>query len=118
MGAKSDYWVEESTPVSMADRAIHSPHEDGAVPDWLAAMPVAAAILHVFGANVTIQTCNAIFAERFKDKSQEWIGRKGDHEGSQQNIVRIAISSSNIKNFERLSDHHYVTEFQNYALER
>src|SRR3546814_18410378 len=92
MGAKSDYWVEESTPVSMADRAIHSPHEDGAVPDWLAAMPVAAAILHVFGDNVTIQTCNAIFAERFQAKSQEWIGGKGDPDGCHQNIVRFANS--------------------------
>src|SRR3546814_9846955 len=96
MGARSDYWVEESTPVSMADRTIRSPHDDGVVPDWLAAMPVAAAVLHVFDDNVTIQTCNAIFAECFQAKSQEWIGGKGDrseeHTSELQSLMRISYA--------------------------
>src|SRR3546814_2219269 len=81
-------------------------------------MPVAAAILHVFVDNVTIQTCNAIFAERFQAKSQEWIGGKGDPDGCHQNIVRFAHSSSTSEKFERCSDHPLGTEFLNCALGR
>src|SRR3546814_7660395 len=91
---------------------MHAPNWDGAVPYWIAAMPVAAAILHVFGDNVTIQTCNAIFAERFQAKSQEWIGGKGDPDGGHQNIVRFAHSSSTSEEFERCSDNPLGTEFR------
>ncbi|HKX22494.1 MAG TPA: bifunctional diguanylate cyclase/phosphodiesterase [Rhizorhapis sp.] len=48
-----------------------------ATPDWLAALPVSAAIICLCGNDMTIEACNAEYASVSLERAQEWMATKG-----------------------------------------
>lgn len=99
---KADRGADIAGVQARAIEAAIIPFQGGdAAPDWLAALPAAAAIICLCGNDMTIEAFNSEYASASLDRAQEWMATKGaKRPGIYADVVSFMRSDRSSQSFE------------------